>query len=961
VRRIISAAIAVFLFGAFEAPVAAQSASPTYLFLLEGKGVPTGTIHGFSVNPSTGALSEVPGSPFSAGLGPAQIIVDPTNRFLYVTNQNSNDITGFSIDAGTGSLTLLPGSPFFIGAEPVTMGVDPTGRFLYVFAEMIIFGASQEVLFEYSMDSVSGALTPTTSSPVTWEPGPGILVTSIVFNATGNVAYLGQSTNNGRQGPILICSVDFTTGALTQVASAQPTSIEADELSMTPGGFFFFSTSRPNDEVDAFTISATGQLSEISGSPYAVGNVPAAILVHPSGNFLYVVNENQAYQANPNPSQYLGSVSAFGIGGSTGALTPVAGSPFSVGINAASIGVDPTGTFTYVASTNYVTGTYQGSAQIQGFSIDSSTGVLSPFASPAWTDSAQSTGSQLVVDGGARAVPNPAPMISSLTPSSALAAGPAFTLQINGTNFVPASRVYFAGQLRSTTFVSSTQLNASILAGDISNEGVAVVFVFNPLPGGGASISVEFTVASPAPTITSLSPTSIVAGTVVGGVSVIGSNFITSSIVNFNGAPLPTVLASPTVLRGQIPGSDIASVGTATITVTNPSNGGVGGGTSNALTLNIVAPPPKFAVTSIAPTTAQAGGSAFTLTVNGSAFVAPASGPPASPGSVISFGLVNEPTTFVSSTQLTAAIPASAIAISGNPYVIVTNPDGTTSTALTFAVNNPVPGGGAVSPPGLPVGSNALTLNVAGTGFLPDSVVYVNGNHRPTKYVSPTLLQVTLSSSDLAQGGTLNITVVNPSPGGGTSPAIHFAVEEDSLSLTSPSTSITAGQTATFTLSFSSSSGAISNPVDLTLTSITPHLVGAAASFKPATIPPGVSPEAVVLSIRTQPRTSASAIRPLHGPPAGWPRIWLLLLAAVAAGIWFRELRGRVSLLAPQVLLAVALCAFASLMACAGGPGTSSTSHSNPPTGTQPGTYTIVVTATSAGVAHNIPVTLTVM
>jgi hypothetical protein len=283
-------------------------------------------------------------------------------------------------------------------------------------------------------------------------------------------------------------------------------------------------------------------------------------------------------------------------------------------------------------------------------------------------------------------------------------------------------------------------------------------------------------VASPAPTITSLSPTSIVAGTVVGGISVTGSNFITSSVVNFNGVPLPTVLAGPTVLRAQIPGSDIASVGTATITVTNPSNGGVGGGTSNPLTLNIVSPPPKFAVTSISPTSAQAGGPAFTLTVNGSAFVASSSGPPASPGSLITFGLVTEPTTFVSSTQLTAAIPASAIAISGNPYVIVMNPDGSTSTPITFTVNNPAPGGSSVSPPSLPAGSNALMLNVTGTGFEPNSIVLVNGSPRPTTYVSATLLQVTLLPQDIAQGGTLSITVTNPPPGGGMTQAISVPV-----------------------------------------------------------------------------------------------------------------------------------------------------------------------------------------
>jgi hypothetical protein len=120
---------------------------------------------------------------------------------------------------------------------------------------------------------------------------------------------------------------------------------------------------------------------------------------------------------------------------------------------------------------------------------------------------------------------------------------------------------------------------------------------------------------------------------------------------------------------------------------------------------------------------------------------------------------------------LTASIPASAIAIAGNPYVIVTNPNGTTSVALTFAVNNPQPVGGSVSS-----GNNALTLNVTGTGFTQSSVVYVGGSPRATTFVSSTLLVATLLPTDLSQGGTLIITVMNPPPGGGTSPIIGFAV-----------------------------------------------------------------------------------------------------------------------------------------------------------------------------------------
>lgn len=950
------------LLGAFGAPLAAQNTAPAYLFLLEGKGVPTGTIHSFSLNTATGALTEVPGSPFSAGLGPEQMAVDPTGRFLYVANQNSQDITAFSIDPGTGSLALIPGSPFFIGAEPVTMETDPTGRFLYVFAGIFANDFSQEQLFEYDIDSVSGALTLATSSPTIWVARPGILITSIVFNAIGSMAYLGRTASAGQQGPISICTVDFTTGALAQVASVQPASPQSDHLAIAPAGNFLFSASAQKEQIDAFAIGAAGGLAEISGSPYPAQNlnVPAGALVHASGNFLYVVNENQAYQTTLPASQFAGSIFAFGIHAATGSLSPLQGSPFPAGINASSIGMDPTGSFAFVPSTNYVTGTYKGFAQILGFSIDPSSGALSPFPAAAWTDSAQSTGSQLVISGAAPAVANPAPAITSLSPSSVTAAGPAFTLQINGTGFVAVTRAYFGGLPRATTFVSSTQLDVNIPATDIANEGTAVVFVFNPLPGGGASTSAELTVMSPAPAITLVSPTSIVQGKVGAGVTIIGSNFLTSSIVNFNGSALTTLYISSTAIRALIPSSDLGTVGTATITVTNPSNGGVGGGTSNALTINIVPPTPKFSVTGISPTSAQAGGPAFTLTVSGTAFVAPSSG---SAGTQVTFGLASVPTTFVSSTQLTVAIPATAIAIAGNPYVIVTNPDGSTSTPISFTVT----GVNSVNPPGLPVGSSALTLNVTGAGFEPSSIVLVNGSARPTTYVNSTLLQVTLLPSDIAQGGTLNITVLNPPPGGGVSPAVRFMVEEDSLSLAVASKPINAGDTASFTLTFSSSSGTISNPVDFTLASVTPHAAGAAASFAPSpTMPAGASPESVVLSVRTQSRTSISAIQVQSRTQLGSSKVVLFLLALIwvfsLTPFWFRQPRARISRLAPQLLTLLLLCSLAGLASCAGSPsGTSTTSPPNPPTGTPAGTYTITVTATSAGVVHNIPVTLRVM
>jgi hypothetical protein len=106
---------------------------------------------------------------------------------------------------------------------------------------------------------------------------------------------------------------------------------------------------------------------------------------------------------------------------------------------------------------------------------------------------------------------NPVPTISSLDPTSAAAGGAAFKLTVNGSNFTNSSVVRWNGSDRPTTFVSSSQLSASIGASDIANAGTATVTVFNGTPGGGASNALSFTISSvgTAPTINDVRVTSI--------------------------------------------------------------------------------------------------------------------------------------------------------------------------------------------------------------------------------------------------------------------------------------------------------------------------------------------------------------------------------------------------------------------------------------------------------------------
>ncbi|HYL11567.1 MAG TPA: choice-of-anchor tandem repeat GloVer-containing protein [Terriglobales bacterium] len=92
-------------------------------------------------------------------------------------------------------------------------------------------------------------------------------------------------------------------------------------------------------------------------------------------------------------------------------------------------------------------------------------------------------------------VQTPAPTVTSISPTSAIAGGAGFTLTVNGTNFVSGSTVNFNGNARTTTFVSAMQLTTAILASDIATAGIFNVTVTNP--GDGTSTPASFTVLTP--------------------------------------------------------------------------------------------------------------------------------------------------------------------------------------------------------------------------------------------------------------------------------------------------------------------------------------------------------------------------------------------------------------------------------------------------------------------------------
>ncbi|HSV48143.1 MAG TPA: galactose oxidase-like domain-containing protein [Ramlibacter sp.] len=116
-----------------------------------------------------------------------------------------------------------------------------------------------------------------------------------------------------------------------------------------------------------------------------------------------------------------------------------------------------------------------------------------------------SVGGIVLLGGTAPPPPPPGPALSSLSPSSATAGGPAFTLTVNGSDFVSGVTVRWNGAARSTSFVSATRLTAAIPAGDIAAQGTAQVSVLNP--SGAASGNLPFTVGTAPPSTFALSVT----------------------------------------------------------------------------------------------------------------------------------------------------------------------------------------------------------------------------------------------------------------------------------------------------------------------------------------------------------------------------------------------------------------------------------------------------------------------
>ncbi|HEX9936647.1 MAG TPA: IPT/TIG domain-containing protein [Longimicrobium sp.] len=365
-------------------------------------------------------------------------------------------------------------------------------------------------------------------------------------------------------------------------------------------------------------------------------------------------------------------------------------------------------------------------------------------------------------------------MLSTVTPAVLPRGGAEAVLTVRGSGFVQQSTVRLNGADRPTELVSATELRARMAAADLADHGRVQATVATPAPGGGVSGVVELTVANPAPLITSLAPSTLVAGTPGTVVTLTGTGFVRESEVMVSGALRPAVYVSPTELRVPVTPNDARLGGQAVIRVLNTEPGG---GFSPEVVLPLVNPAPS--ITALSPTVLTATLSPPKVTVTGSGFTV---------ASQVFVGPSGRSAAFLSPGELEVTLMPVDVAAGGTLEVRVVNPaPGGGTAGATLEVRAPVPVVTGVDQGQAVAGTPGMRLHVIGAGFATNAEARFNGSARPTQVASPTQLEITLTAADLQAAGSYTITVANPGPGGGVSNAVAFLVVGPVRSVVQPS------------------------------------------------------------------------------------------------------------------------------------------------------------------------------
>ena len=740
---------------------------------------------------ATSAASSVTvAGPTITSLSPASELAGDASFTLTVTG--TNFVGGSTVMWGTtalattyvgpASLTAAVASAQLASAGPLNVTVKNSSTASSAASVFTVNGPTITSLSATSMAAGAAPFTLTVTG-LNFVAGSGVywgttLLTTTYIGATSLTASVtsAQLASAGSQG-VTVQNSSATSSLAIAFMVGGPTIASLSPASAAAGGA-------------GFTLTVAGT-NFVAGSTVMWGAIPlTTTYVGPMSLTAAVLSSQYASAGSPkvtvqNSSTASSSASTFVVGGPTvSSVSPtsipagdpttmvVTGANFIAGITDGSGNFTP-GSLVFSGATalTVTAGTGTSITATIPANMVATTGKLSlTVHNPGGTTSAAST---VMVVG---------PTITSLSAISIAAGGAPFTLTVTGTNFFAGSTVMWGSTALSTSYISPASLTAGVTTAQLASAGSAKVTVQNS--SATSSSASTFTVLGP--TIASLSVTSIAAGAVPFTLTVTGANYIAGSKVYWGSTQLGTTYGSPNSLTASVLSAQLASAGSAKITVQNISTA-----SSSASAFTVTGP----TIVSLSPASAAAGGADFTLTVTGTNFVA---------ASNVYWGSTQLATTYGSRTSLTAAVPSAQFASTGSAKITVQNSSTASSSASTFTVGGPTIT--SLSPTSIAAGA-ATTVVVTGANFIAGttdgsgnftagSVVYSGTTALTVTAGTAKSITATISVSVAASTGKLSLTVQNP--GGAKSSASTVTVVGPTITSLSP-TSAVAGAAA-FTL-----------------------------------------------------------------------------------------------------------------------------------------------------------------
>ena len=346
-------------------------------------------IAAFKIDDYTGNLTQVQGSPFvSGGSLPVSIVIKPGGRYIYIINQGTG---GSTSKAGTGQNVAL----YSVGGDGVltfqqsyqTQGyisqwaqMDSSGGYLYVLDKYAPSYNAASGLFNgpnldgnggitaFAADPTTGRLTLVTNSQTQlngvntpfFKVGP----TPFMMKSAGGCLLTLDSNNTvapytfGSSGQLV-----FTQQATQNFTGAN------NFTSITGSGSYVFITDAGNNTIDEFNVGGTCNLNTVgSGNAANITGTsnPGYTLVDSTNKYLYVLNQ---YNASTQPGTAYSTISAFTINTTNQQLSPIVGSPYTVGSGPVCMVEDPTNQYMYISNHNDGT--------VTGKQLDPTTGILS--------------------------------------------------------------------------------------------------------------------------------------------------------------------------------------------------------------------------------------------------------------------------------------------------------------------------------------------------------------------------------------------------------------------------------------------------------------------------------------------------------------------------------------------------------------------------------------------------------